>query len=360
MASHSYTYVPSRDPNREHIERRADEIQTMSFSDVKAHVRRLNEEVNACFTKFQKLLSAPTYDEMMERGAYWRDFAEFAKQNNLNANTIREISSLNLFRLTKELEGMHPRYLPLLQRIENFPWTMKHNTKPTYIKIIEKDRLLMSLTEIHRRGLGDQLKGGTTHEGLDDKMIHNEDFVFFRLSCGTEPAHSRFGSECLVFKPDQLFQLGWVSLHDMLSPASTDRMCKLPVFKSIEEVGKDKSALSPAVRTLTAPPMGLQYSYPETGETRLLHRAQIVFFGPDIRRGIACSVVNELLLMGGTKMLDLAMKYIGGEHEGVLLNLINNLFWIECKIPRFFLFAPHELLKLHHDVAYTKGMSNMM
>ncbi len=238
MASHCYTYVPSKDPNRQHIRDRALQISGMDRDAAINHLRGLNVEVSSLFTRWQELISEPTYLKMMEKGAYWKDFAAIAKQNKMDASTIQNVSSLNLYRLTMELGGMPPRYSQLMHRLENFPWTIKHNTKKDYIEYVKKNRLLMSLTEIHRRGLGGSLKGGTDHEGMDDKMIHNEDFVFFRLSCGTAPAHSRFGPECLVFKPDQLFRLGWVSMHDMLSPVSTDRHCKLDSFKTLEEVGK--------------------------------------------------------------------------------------------------------------------------
>ncbi len=357
MASHAYTYVRSKDVNVEHIDKRWNQISQMSKAEAIQHILRLNQQVSARFSRFHELLAQPTYDEMMERGAYWRDFQSAQK----NADSIKNVSSLNLYRVVTALKHVNPKYVPLMTRLEEFPWTLKHNTKPTYIATIKRDRLLMSLTEIHRRGLGDTLKGGTDHEGLDDKMIHNEDFVFFRLSCGTDPAHSRFGSECLVFKPDQLFRLGWVSLHDMLSPASTDRMCRINEFQTLEQIEKP-SPFGKPVRTMTAPPGGIQYNYPQNRKAKpvILRRAQIVFFGPDIRRGIAMSVVNELFQMGGEEMLDLAMKYVGEQHTMVLLNLINNLFWLEAKIPRFFLFAPNELLMAHSNVPYTKGSGNMM
>jgi hypothetical protein len=354
MASHCYTYVPSKDPNRRHIEKCARQISGMSLDEAKNHLRGLNTQVSACFTTFQELISVPTYIEMMAKGAYWKNFAASSKKN---ASSIRAVSYLNLYRLAQGLRCINPRFFALIQRIESFPWTLKHNTKSTHIAKIKKERRLMSLTEIHRQGLGDKLTGGTDHEGMDDKMIHNEDFVFFRLSCGTAPADSRFGTECLVFKPDQLFRLGWVSMHDMLSPSSTDRHCKLAKFESLDKVGANKSPFAKVVRTVSPTPTGIIYGYPENRKTprRELHRVEIVFFGPDICRGIAYSVVNELYQMGGVEMLEMAMKYIGPEHDAILFNLINNLFWIEAKIPRFFLFAPHELLASHSDVEYIKN-----
>lgn len=351
MASHGYTYVPSKDLNP-NVARRAREIQNMSLAQLKEHMRTLQDDVNAAFTKFQRLC---TYDEMIAEGRYWQDFA---RRKRIEGPTILKISSLNLYRCTREVESMSPKFLPLLKRIETFKWVLKHNTKSDHIATIKQDRLIMSLTEIHRRGLGTQLKGGTVKGSWDDKNIHNEDFVFFRLAFGTEPAHSRFGSECLIFKPDQLFKIGWVSLFDMLSPDSTDNMAVLHELNFTKDtVGpQKKNPFALPLRTINSPEMEINVKFPKSakgmqGRPRTLHRAEIVFFGRDIRLGVACSVMQELLLIGGEGLLNQVMSV----DDAVLARIISNLFWIEAKIPRFFQFSPQEFLAAHSGVEYTKN-----
>lgn len=351
MASHGFTYVPSKDLNP-NVRRRAQQIQNMTFAEVKEHVRSLQRDVNSAFTKFQRLC---TYDEMIASGLYWRDFAQ---KKRIQGPSIKSISSLNLYRCTKELEHMPPCFIPFLKRLESFPWVLKHNTKPDHIDNIKKERLLLGLTEIHRRGLGNKYKGGTDKGGADDRNIHNEDFVFFRLSFGLEPSHSRFGSECLIFEPTQLFKIGWVSMFDMLSPDSTDNMAVLHSLNFTKDtIGPQKKSIRQLpLRCISSPPLQINSKFPRqcnslTSQPRVLHRAEIVFFGPDIRLGVACSALTELFLIGGPELVEQVMQV----DDPVLARIISNLFWIEAKIPRFFGYAPSELLAAHSNVKYTKS-----
>lgn len=349
MASHGYTYVPSKDvsPN---VRLRDQQIRAMDMNQLRAYVSAMHADVNATYTKFQRLC---TYNEMIEQGQYWVDF----RKRKQDATSIRKISNLNLYRCTRELEGMPPKFFPLLERLEKLPWMLKHNTKPTHIKTIKSDHIILSLTEIHRRGLGDTLKGGTEKGSWDDKNIHNEDFVFFRLACGLGPAHSRFGPECLIFVPDQLFKIGWISLFDMLKPDSTDRMAVLHEldFSSKSTAPLKKNPFVAPLRSISSDDMQIHTKYPKKGgmlqRPRTLHRAEIVFYGPDIRRGIACSVLFELMQIGGPDMLSLALK----AEDEVLARIVSNLFWIEAKVPRFFQFEEHQLLAAHSNVPYTKS-----
>ena len=412
MASHGYTYVPSKDvsPN---VRMRDEQIRGMDFGELKAYMRAMHEEMNATAAKFQRLC---TYNEMIQSGLYWKEFAE---HKGMQAATIRKISNVNLGRCAREMECINPKFLPLIEKLEKFDWVLKHNTKPDHIATIIKDRLILSLTEIHRRGLDGKLKGGTEHEGRDHKNIHNEDFVFFRLAFGTQPAHSRFGSECLVFKADQLFRTGWISLYDMLKPDSTDRIARLdslnfekdkmlpqkktPFGQPLRSISSDETHITmryqksaekgepkelpvkaspssslqkmqaakmsqlsgrlPAMGRGMSPmlpmsggmsrsfgPMGSMGGMPQT-EPRTLHRAEIVFYGRDIRRGIAFSVVSELNLMGGASLLEKVMA----AEDAVLAQIVANLFWFEAKMPRVFQFSDTELLAHHSDVQYTRS-----
>jgi hypothetical protein len=357
MPNWSYTYVPSEDPNALHIQQRRAQLGTMNREQSIAYLRQMAVEVDEVMHRFRRLLAPPVYRDMLANGEYWKSFRQ---QSRNDVSTIQKLSSLNLLRLVNELRRVNMNLvMPLLQRLENLPYTLKHNTKKPYVENITKTRTILSLTEIHRRGLGDTLKGGTDHEGADQVNIHNEDFVFFRLALGYFPAHSRFGTECFVFKPDQLFKFGWVSLHDMLSPASTERYACFPNISKIQDIGNVKpSPFNMPARTLANEPQGMCYSYPLNGrKTVRLHRAQVVFYGDDIRRGIACAVVNELNLMFGVKGLQMALDVCGpGEaNDKLLLNLIGNLFFLEAKVPTKFQFAPHELLAFHTDVAYDKS-----
>ncbi len=388
MASHGYTYVPSKDLNP-NVRVRDEQIRQMSFAEVKEYVRALHEEMNVTAAKFQRLC---TYNEMIQSGLYWQDFVG---RKRMQAASIRKISNVNLCRCAREVEGIHLKFKHLIDRLESFDWVLKHNTKPKHINTILTDRIILSLTEIQRLGLGDKLKGGTEKGGRDHTNIHNEDFVFFRLAFGDGPAHSRFGSECLVFTANQLFKTGWISLFDMLKPDSTDRIAVLHSldFTQNKVAPQKKNPFAVPVRSVHSDQMDLYMRYqkapaaevgapvrrpPLSGlqklrgggmqrqsgrmpamsggvpqvETRTLHRAEIVFFGPDIRRGIAYSVVTELNLIGGAGMLERAMA----AEDPVLAQIVSNLFWIEAKIPRFFQFSEEgELLARHSGVVYTKN-----
>jgi hypothetical protein len=413
MASHGYTYVPSKDlsPN---VRIRDEQIRAKDFDELKAYMRAMHEEMNATAAKFQRLC---TYNEMIQSGLYWKDFA---KHKGMQAATIGKISNVNLGRCAREVECISPKFLPLIEKLEKFDWVLKHNTKPDHIETILKDRTILSLTEIHRRGLGGKLKGGTEHEGRDHIYIHNEDFVFFRLAFGNQPAHSRFGSECLVFKADQLFRTGWITLYDMLKPDSTDRIARLDSlnFEKDKMLPQKKNPFGQPLRSISSDPVGITMRYQKSAdkgepkelpakaspsssslqklpaskmplssgclptmgrgmspmlpmssgmprsvgamgsmggmtqmETRTLHRAEIVFYGRDIRRGIAFSMVSELNLMGGASLLERVMA----AEDAVLAQIVANLFWFEAKMPRVFQFSGSELLAHHSSVPYTKS-----
>ena len=56
MASHGYTYVPSKDvsPN---VRMRDEQIRGMDFGELKAYMRAMHEEMNATAAKFQRLVA---------------------------------------------------------------------------------------------------------------------------------------------------------------------------------------------------------------------------------------------------------------------------------------------------------------
>jgi len=295
-------------------------------------------------------LTAAVYDDMFQHGSVWK-----------NVPPMPKLSVCNLSELTKTLqpELFSPGERKIYSLLLELPYTLIHNTKVEYLAGILKTKKIRSKTQIALDGDSGVLKGGT-NTSLDDKYIHNEDFVFFRLGVGDGYASSNFGPVCLIFKPDSMFERGWVSLNDMLNPATSDSMACFPGpigQMSLEDrlttpLGDSRSPFAKPLRAMTsdgAAGVSISRTYFATGKpvSQPIHRAQEVFFASHIRPGIALCVMRELRLMGPLVMQAAIHALIPSSAETTrkLSCLVFNLFRPEVKIPREFVFQDSDLIR---------------
>ena len=295
-------------------------------------------------------LTAAVYDDMFQHGSVWK-----------NVPPMPKLSVCNLSELTKTLqpELFSPGERKIYDLLLKLPYTLIHNTKAEYLAGILKTKKIRSKTQIALDGDSGVLKGGT-NTSLDDKYIHNEDFVFFRLGVGDGYASSNFGPVCLIFKPDSMFERGWVSLNDMLNPATSDSMACFPgpIGKmSLEDrlttpVGDSRSPFAKPLRAMNsdgAAGVSISRTYFATGKpvSQQIHRAREVFFASHIRPGIALCVMRELRLMGPLVMQAAIHALIPSSAETTrkLSCLLFNLFRPEVKIPRDFVFQDSDLIR---------------
>ena len=312
-----------------HARRRWQTIKDMTLGQAKGHLLGLKAELDQTLTKevFHQLTVQSTYRNMLAEGRVWQ---------HRRQRDIRGLSKANLQALRRALAPLTRKEGVIVEALKGLDYTLTHNTKLDHKGTLFEERKILSKTEIE--ALGRDQKGGTKNEMGDKDYLHNEDFVFFCLTCGIKPAMSRFGRLCIVFSADRLFEEGWVSLHDMLSPTHSRSMAFFPKIERLREI--KRLAFSEPLRvTIPAPHKQstlIRHTYIESGQVRVFCRTQEVFFGPDIREGIALSVVQELRLMGDG-MVDLAYGAQGDQQA--LANLVFNLFRPEAKIPREFKFG---------------------
>lgn len=280
------------------------------------------------------------YKDRLSRGTIWSDyhtnmkeFSWYPLRRELSTPSIQQFSALNISILRITLGKLSPLEKAFCKSIKQLPFTLTYNTN--YLDDIVESGNLLSLVSLQKLGIKSTLN---TSE-LDITHLANHDSVFFRFGLGDAPTKSRFGNTTLIFDPETvgLYEHGWVSLFDMLSP----------IQGSLKEFKYKGNCYRRSVDSYLDPPNTfidrddhitpaladkILHYYPHSGhdKVRVDFTARAVFFGPDILEGIALYALYEVRSMGN-EFHKIALH--SAQSLKFLRKLLFGLFRPEAKMP---------------------------
>jgi hypothetical protein len=175
-------------------------------------------------------------------------------------------------------------------------------------------------------------KQSTNTYEKDVKIYANHDFVFFTLDLGPK---QKYGSQCFVFDADQVkfFEHGWFSYADfanggplkkeinakqLVDPRYGTGVVRRYADFTVEKHGSEKYT------------RGYVLEYPRSKTTWPLDLTQMVFFGPDMRPGLALTLIHELRLM---KLVDSLAFVQDSDLPAQVSRMLNTLYFLEAKMP---------------------------
>lgn len=261
----------------------------------------------------QRFQRAHTVYKELSQGTYWRE-AEKTMGMEMNLESFTRLSKENLTGIQTELGNLTPEEKAFYYHLMGQSTEITHYTNAT--DIITDSGVILSNTLLHKI-LG---KGNFTDNSDEDiAKLANGGNVFFRYELKhNHKMSSRFGEEHLIMKSETtpIFETGWVSLYDMLVPDSAS------IVRTISDEG---NILRAQVGTYTHGKITYKYGEKE-------HEFDVtgtVFYGPDIRKGIALTMIRELRRIGGP-FQEKSLKDLSPEAMNILMA---KLFRIEAKIP---------------------------
>ncbi|MEM9458911.1 MAG: hypothetical protein AAGF11_32330 [Myxococcota bacterium] len=279
--------------------------------------------------------------------------------------------------------GLLPEELNLFAALIDLPYTIKHATNNWYC--IANDGRLDSLKEFSHRNPEWKSEFSTTG---NVKKLGNHGFVFFRLDVGHDPIDTRYGATLLSADLSLVERDGWISLFDQLKPLSSSSMKRyydhngaLVRMASTEgtnnhvqvyeygyapprEVrvrsGKRQREAQPKRKTNAELRQAQSFSatecknfngrrYPKL--QRKVNFWEFVFYGPQIRLGLALSLILELRYLhhcGYRKHVLETFETITDTKLRTLFlrQLISQTFRPEAKYPVSLRFTEHPLGEL--------------
>jgi len=276
-------------------------------------------------------------------GSQWKDEGLDERTQDIRASSkIAVLSANNLQKLIEEVE-LDEASRNLYERLVNLPFTIKHAT-PAW-NAIRNSGILSSLVNLDLWGSKQKASGMSSKHNTGYKG--DADFAFFRFDVGDSPMETRYGPTTIVADASILAaQGGWVSLHDQLVPLDRESMRQLraPVTGAVVRTSQhDPEHLGTGKQTEWT------NRYPANPEGAQGHRVSFldeVFYGPDIVRGIALSVIRELNRIGGVYRAQ-ALQLTRQED---LRSLLSSLFRVEAKLPSSFKLSEANIVQVHNPM----------
>ncbi len=259
-----------------------------------------------------------------------------------DSEKIKMLSERNINGLFQQLKSLDPCQQGLYDRLVKLPFTMKHATPAFHA--IRNSGILSSLANLSMWDNSQKASGMSSEHNLDYKG--DGDMAFFRFDIGTSPMETRYGPTTLVADASLLEKAGgWVSLHDQLVPLDRPAMRRLVgdndevLLRTSEH---DTSHVKTGKHTQWTNKYPQNPAMPSQGVT--VNFLDEVFYGEDIRPGIALSVLLELNRIGGS----FKNKALLLTEEKDLRALIASLFRVEGKLPSSWKLYEAGGMKIHN------------
>lgn len=232
-------------------------------------------------------------------------------------NCIEELSKQNIQRLITRLSetgtnafGLRDDELSLYKWLLELPYRMQHATNHYYA--IANSGALDSYEEIQRTRPEYESPFSTLG---NVKSLGNHGFTFFRIFVdGINGETTRYGNSRIVTDLSLIEKSGWISLRDQLVPLSSKgtrrafegkALLKVSAVVGINATTADKK-LKDGIETIyrrekfpESPYRGKEDTQKSLREDKCAPRRKVsfteeIFYGPDIYRGVALSVIDEL------------------------------------------------------------------
>ena len=268
----------------------------------------------------QRWVRAHRAYDALQAGPLWAKADQIKRvlpTRKLNLNQFQVLSRTNLSHLQQALGTLSQAEINFMRVLMGQSAELTHYTDR--FDEIHRSGYLFSTTKFktiaNRSGLF-----FSTNSGYDIANLANGDFVFFRYELEHQSQFtSRFGEEHIIVNADSttLFQNGWISMYEMLQPQL------IKVVKSLENQGLVLRKMHSGYNSSGT----IQYEY--AGKVYDFDIYGTLFYGPDIRRGIALTAIRELRRIGG----DYQTKHLSELNLPQLNQLLSQLFRIEAKIP---------------------------
>lgn len=204
--------------------------------------------------------------------------------------------------------GLLPTEVDLCAAIIDLPFTIKHATPNWYC--IVNDGSLDSLSEFQKKNPNWSSEFSTPG---NIKNLGNHGFVFFRVDVGRDPVATRYGDTQIVDDLTVIETDGWISLFDQLKPLSSTTMQRYydhegNLIRRASMMGTNDSIHVYEYGKLLAKPNNKRKqatSFAQSQRTAFpgevwpsMNRecpfTDFVFYGPQIRLGIALSLIYEV------------------------------------------------------------------
>lgn len=302
------------------------------------------EEVRKVQKLFRFLYSKRAYAKVRQ-GGIWRRALKEGRVGG-NCNDIVALSRANLLALRRQLKPMSRAEQDLYVALFTLPFRLKHATASQHREAIANVGMLWSLQRLQDWHVVPSSQFTTAS---DKYQKADYDFVFFRMEVGEDAIETRYGDVQFVFTASQVFEDGWVTLHDMLAPIDSATLKTLHLRDAPHTVVRtsDYPAAAPGhwwhtewIHTPCDP------AAPDT-PARQVHILDEVFYGPDIREGLVRSILRDLREVP-------TLQKEAFEHCGdvaYLRWLIGVLYRVEAKYPSSFRFSAETLVREHRKPA---------
>lgn len=204
--------------------------------------------------------------------------------------------------------GLLPTEVDLCAAIIDLPFTIKHATPNWYC--IANDGSLDSLSEFQKKNPNWSSEFSTPG---NIENLGNHGFVFFRVDVGRDPVVTRYGDTHIVDDLTVIETDGWISLFDQLKPLSSTTMQRYYDHEgnliryasmkgtndSIHVYEYGKLLAKPNNKCKQATSFARSQCNAFDGDVwpsmnRKCKFTDFVFYGPQIRLGIALSLIYEL------------------------------------------------------------------
>ncbi|MFF2533379.1 hypothetical protein ACFVS2_31470 [Brevibacillus sp. NPDC058079] len=311
-------------------------------------------------------------------------FTHPKKKDKDKANPIKLLSERNIHKLHEQLidnAQMHFETNPeeletyfnrgvgclmadekeLFLAVYGLPFTVKHAT-PNFHPIAN-DGSLDSFAEYSKKNPNWKSEFSTPG---NVKKLGNHGFVFFRVDVGDEKIETRYGGTQISSDMSLIEYDGWVSMFDQLKPLSSNTMISYYDHKG----ALIRQAEIPSKGNTNQYKQNYKYGYiPQTGKKpkatfsktnlkakgseryedvdRETNFMDYVFYGPEIREGIALSLIHELRYFERSSYRDHLLEAFrnkkGEERVHFLKKLIGKLFRPEGKYPVALRFNEHPI-----------------
>lgn len=299
------------------------------------------EEVRKVQKLFRFLYSKRAYAKVRQ-GGIWQHALKQGRVGG-NCNDIVSLSRANLLALRRQLKPMSRAEQGLYVALFALPFRLKHATASQHREAIANVGMLWSLQRLQDWHVVPTSQFTTES---DKYQKADYDFVFFRMEVGEDAIETRYGDVQFVFKASQVFEDGWVTLHDMLAPIDSATLQTLRL----------KYAPDTVVRRSSYPDGDQNHWWhtewahapcdpaaPDT-PTRQVHILDEVFYGPDIREGLVRAILRDLREV--PTLQNEAFEHCGD--VAYLRWLVGVLYRVEAKYPSSFRFSAETLVREHH------------
>lgn len=303
--------------------------------------------------------------QTIDAGKKWisaRNKESHIPKPSIHQNTIEMVSKNNIAWLLSELKPFKKEEKAFITSIMTLPFTIKHATQNWYR--IANDGRLESTYEFKKRNQGWNSEFSTPG---NLKKLGNKGFVFFRVDVGLEEIETRYGDTQVMADLNLIEQQGWISLFDQLNPLSSDSMKRFydhqgNLLRTTEVGGTNniyhsyKYGMIPAnsrgKKAISFSKTQIKTFTTKNREPKIFHDlnkkedfSKYVFYGRQIRMGIALSVLHELRFFKQSGYYQYIMKQfhlmnndrpnqcILSSREIFLKNFISSLFRPEGKLP---------------------------